>query len=102
MSKVEKKEPNEGSRLPAERIIMGLDPGTGVMGYGIIKVRGNSLKLLQFGVIQLSKYESHELRLKKIFDRVLSLVDEFNPDERLESAADRIPASTSPESPAGI
>jgi crossover junction endodeoxyribonuclease RuvC len=64
-----------------ERIILGLDPGTNVMGYGVILVQGRQLKLLQFGVIQLSKLESHELRLKKIFDRVLALVDEFTPDE---------------------
>jgi crossover junction endodeoxyribonuclease RuvC len=66
---------------PKERIILGLDPGTNVMGYGVILIEGRSLKLLQFGVIQLSKLDSHELRLKKIFDRVLALVDEFSPDE---------------------
>lgn len=64
-----------------ERIILGLDPGTNVMGYGVILVTGQKLKLLQFGVIRLSKLDSHELRLKKIFDRVLGLVDEFSPDE---------------------
>ena len=64
-----------------EKIILGLDPGTAIMGYGIILVTGSKLKLLQFGVIHLSKLETHELRLKKIFDRVLSLIDEFNPDE---------------------
>lgn len=64
-----------------ERIILGLDPGTNVMGYGLILVRKPNVDLLQFGVIQLSKYESHELRLKKIFERVLSLIDEFHPDE---------------------
>lgn len=64
-----------------EKIILGLDPGTNVMGYGIILVKASTLKLLQFGVIHLSKYESHELKLKKIFDRVLSILDEFNPDE---------------------
>jgi crossover junction endodeoxyribonuclease RuvC len=64
-----------------ERIILGLDPGTNVMGYGLILVRKPKVDLLQFGVIQLSKYESHELRLKKIFERVLSLIDEFHPDE---------------------
>jgi len=64
-----------------EKIILGLDPGTNVMGYGIVLVSGVGLKLLQFGVIHLGKYGTHELRLKKIFDRVLSLVDEFNPDE---------------------
>src|SRR6187549_3520366 len=64
-----------------EKIILGLDPGTNVMGYGVIKVEGKGPRVLQFGVIQLDKYESHELRLKKIFERVLALVDEFNPDE---------------------
>ena len=64
-----------------ERIILGLDPGTNVMGYGVIMVRKPKIDLLQFGVIQLNKYESHELRLKKIFERVLSLIDDFHPDE---------------------
>ena len=64
-----------------ERIILGLDPGTSVMGYGVILVRKPKIDLLQFGVIQLNKYESHELRLKKIFERVLSLIDDFHPDE---------------------
>lgn len=64
-----------------EKIILGLDPGTSVMGYGIILARGSALKLLQFGVIHLGKIDNHELRLKKIFDRVLTILDEFNPDE---------------------
>lgn len=64
-----------------EKIILGLDPGTNVMGYGIVLIKGVKIKLLQFGVIHLSKYEGHELKLKKIFDRVLSLLDEFNPDD---------------------
>ena len=51
------------------------------MGYGLILVTGQQLKLLQFGVIHLSKYANHELKLKKIFERVLSLIDDFNPDE---------------------
>ncbi|QSE97179.1 crossover junction endodeoxyribonuclease RuvC [Fulvivirga lutea] len=65
----------------SEQIILGLDPGTSVMGYGLISVKGQQLKLLQFGVIHLSKYSTHELKLKKIFDRVISLIDDFNPDE---------------------
>lgn len=64
-----------------EKIILGLDPGTSIMGYGIILARGNQLQLLQFGVIHLSKIDSHELRLKKIFERVLSVLEEFSPDE---------------------
>ncbi len=64
-----------------EKIILGLDPGTSVMGYGIIHINGSAIKLLQFGVIHLKKYDNHELKLKKIFDRVLNLIDEYHPDE---------------------
>jgi len=74
VSKVEKKP-------VIEKIILGLDPGTNVMGYAIIVVQLSKVKLLQFGVIQMGKYGAHELKLKKIFDRVLTLVDEFKPDE---------------------
>jgi crossover junction endodeoxyribonuclease RuvC len=64
-----------------EKIILGLDPGTNIMGYGLIMIRANKVNLMQFGVIKLGKVDSHELRLKKIFDRVLSLIDEYHPDE---------------------
>jgi crossover junction endodeoxyribonuclease RuvC len=64
-----------------DKIILGLDPGTNIMGYGLISIDRRGPLLIQFGVIQLSKLDSHELRLKKIFDRVLSLVDEYHPDE---------------------
>lgn len=74
MGKIEKKNNKE-------TIILGLDPGTSVMGYGLILVKGQQLNLLQFGVIHLSKYGSHELKLKKIFERVLGLIDEYHPDE---------------------
>ena len=64
-----------------ERIIMGIDPGTIVMGYGLIEVKGQQARLLALGVIALNKYEDHYLRLKKIFERVRGLIDEFHPDE---------------------
>lgn len=51
------------------------------MGYGLILVKGSQLSLVQFGVIHLSKYTGHELKLKKIFDRVVSLIDDYHPDE---------------------
>jgi crossover junction endodeoxyribonuclease RuvC len=63
------------------KIILGLDPGTTTMGYGIIKAEGNSLILIQFGVIHLSKYSGHELKLKKIFERVSGILEEYMPDE---------------------
>jgi crossover junction endodeoxyribonuclease RuvC len=64
-----------------DKVILGLDPGTQVMGFGLILIGQRGPSLVQYGVIQLSKYGSQELRLKKIFDRVLSLVDEYHPDE---------------------
>ena len=59
MSKEEKKEGKE-------KIILGIDPGTNVMGYGLILIVGKKYSLIQFGVIHLKKYASHELKLKKI------------------------------------
>lgn len=64
-----------------EQVILGLDPGTNVMGYGLIWVKKPTIKLVQFGVIHLSKYQGHELKLKKIYDRVSALIEEYGPDE---------------------
>jgi crossover junction endodeoxyribonuclease RuvC len=80
VAKVEYKLPKANTPVK-ERIILGLDPGTNVMGYGLILIQGSRMSILQFGVIHLGKYGSHELKLKKIFERVLGLVDEFTPDE---------------------
>jgi len=64
-----------------EKIILGLDPGTVVMGYAVIQALGADLKVLQYGVIHLNKYDDHYLRLKKIFERVESIITEYSPDE---------------------
>lgn len=64
-----------------ERIILGIDPGTSVMGYGIIIAKGKKMELIRMGVIQLSKYPDHAVKMKKIFDRVCQLIEEFSPDE---------------------
>lgn len=69
------------SRIRKEKIILGLDPGTSITGYGVISVTSGKLTLLQYGVIQLGKYGAHELKISKIFNRVLQLVDEYHPDE---------------------
>ena len=67
--------------MSKERIILGIDPGTIVMGYGIIRIEGKKPVLEAMGVLQLNKYEDHYVRLKKIFERVLSLIDQYHPDE---------------------
>ncbi|MDF7821562.1 crossover junction endodeoxyribonuclease RuvC [Runella sp. MFBS21] len=71
----------EMSNLPTEKIILGVDPGTRIAGYGVIRVVGPRIELLQYGVLKLDKYSSHELKLKKIFDRITQLIEEFLPDE---------------------
>jgi crossover junction endodeoxyribonuclease RuvC len=63
-----------------EKIILGLDPGTILMGYGVIKIT-SKVEIIQYGVIRLKSYDSHELRLKKIYERVAHIIEEFLPDE---------------------
>lgn len=64
-----------------DKIILGLDPGTNVMGYGLIGVTGKKIALINTGVIHLSKLENHQLKLKSIFEKVTFLVREYKPDE---------------------
>lgn len=64
-----------------DRIILGIDPGTIVMGYGLVHIQNNKPVLLSLGIIQLDKYEEHADRLKKIFERVTGLIEEYKPDE---------------------
>ncbi len=61
--------------------MLGIDPGTIVMGYGVLRITNNKPLLEAMGVLQLNKYEDHYLRLRKIFERVLSLIDQYHPDE---------------------
>ncbi|WP_291859146.1 crossover junction endodeoxyribonuclease RuvC [Marinilabilia sp.] len=69
------------AKVPAEKIILGIDPGTTVMGYGIIEAKGKTPVMLAMGVLELSKYSDHYLKLQKIFERVVSLIDYYHPDE---------------------
>lgn len=62
-------------------LIMGIDPGTNVMGYGIVGVRGKTPELVVSGVIKLSKFENHYQRLGRIYQRVSDLIVQYSPDE---------------------
>lgn len=65
-----------------EKIILGIDPGTNVLGYGIIARSGkNNMRLIVLGVIELGKFGDHYLKLKTIYERVQMLVDQYLPDE---------------------
>ena len=63
------------------KVILGIDPGTNVLGYGIIQASGSKMKLIQYGVIHLSKYANQALKLQKIFERISQLIAEYTPDE---------------------
>lgn len=69
------------AKIIKERIILGIDPGTQIMGYGILRVLDNKPELMAMGILQLNKYDDHYLRLRRIFERVISLIDEYLPDE---------------------
>jgi crossover junction endodeoxyribonuclease RuvC len=63
------------------RLILGIDPGTTITGYGVIGAEGKTPELLAIGVINLSKLENHYEKLQKIFERTLSLIDEYKATE---------------------
>lgn len=60
--------------------ILGIDPGTNLMGYGLLRTKGKDAFLVAMGVLDLRKMEDHYSKLNKIFLRVLSLIDEFDPN----------------------
>lgn len=65
----------------SERIILGIDPGTNIMGYGLILNKNTKIELIKMDVIKLSKLSDHPLKLKKIFETTLELIEEYKPDE---------------------
>ncbi len=64
-----------------DKIIIGIDPGTNVMGYGILGIKARKPSCIAIGIIKLSRFESHYLRLRRIYERVQSLVEQYLPDE---------------------
>ncbi len=65
----------------SDRIILGIDPGTTLMGYGVIEVSTKKPTLITMGIIDLKKIEDPYLKLAKIFERVIGLIESFTPDE---------------------
>lgn len=67
--------------MSEEKIILGIDPGTTITGYGVIKKQNGDPMLIAVGIIDLRKLEDHYVKLKKIFERTLGLIEEYHPDE---------------------
>ena len=63
-----------------ERIILGIDPGTTVLGYGILKESGSALSLISLGVIKLGHLDNHALKLQRIFKKTSALIEQYKPD----------------------
>ena len=63
------------------KIILGIDPGTTIMGYGIIKATCENVSLIDFNDFSLKKLDNHYLKLKKIFSSLTEIIDKYNPDE---------------------
>lgn len=69
------------NHLKKEKIILGIDPGTTIMGFGLIKVVGKKIEFIQMNELLLKKYDDHYIKLKLIFERTVELIDTYHPDE---------------------
>lgn len=67
--------------LKEGRIILGIDPGSTVMGYGLICEHGKKPELIGLGTLELGKIKDHFIRLRRIFEYTIQLIDRFHPDE---------------------
>ncbi|MBV1924336.1 MAG: crossover junction endodeoxyribonuclease RuvC [Flavobacteriaceae bacterium] len=67
--------------MSTEKIILGIDPGTTIMGFGLIKVVNKQMEFLQLNELQLKKYNDHYVKLKLIFERTIELIETHHPDE---------------------
>jgi crossover junction endodeoxyribonuclease RuvC len=66
--------------IQKERIILGIDPGTAVMGYGLVKEIGTKIELISLGIVKMEKIDDHMLKLQRIFEKTVALIDNYHPD----------------------
>ena len=78
LENLEKKRKRE---LKGEKIILGIDPGTNIMGYGVLRVVDGKAQMMTMGIIDLRKFADGYLKLGHIFERVTGIIDSFLPDE---------------------
>ncbi len=67
--------------MPTDKIILGIDPGTTIMGFGLIHQKNKEISLICMDVLHLHKLANHETKLKRIFDKTLAIIDHYQPDE---------------------
>jgi len=66
--------------IQKERIILGIDPGTAVMGYGLVKEIGSKMELISLGIVKMDNLDDHMLKLQRIFEKTIALIDNYHPD----------------------
>ncbi len=59
---------------------MGIDPGTAIMGYGIILEKGSKIELISMGIVKMDYLEDHFLKLQRIFEKTVDLIEQYKPD----------------------
>lgn len=69
------------STVERDKIILGIDPGTRILGFGVIHVQGKEVRYMDMGVVNLKKITDHFVTLKTILEEVTKIIDKYNPDE---------------------
>jgi crossover junction endodeoxyribonuclease RuvC len=67
--------------LKTDKIILGIDPGTNILGYGLIHNKGNKIDFITMDVIKLNKVDDPYLKLKMIFEQITGIIEKYHPDE---------------------
>ena len=67
--------------MSEDKIILGIDPGTTIMGFGLIKKKGTKLEMIMMDVLLLNKIKDPYLKLQKIFDKSSAIINHYHPDE---------------------
>ncbi|HLS53048.1 MAG TPA: crossover junction endodeoxyribonuclease RuvC [Tissierellaceae bacterium] len=62
-------------------IILGIDPGIAIVGYGLIECRGNSFKAIEYGTIVTDSKLLFPDRLKIVYDKLGEIIDEYKPND---------------------
>jgi len=65
----------------ADRVILGIDPGTTITGFGLLRVSGKTPTIIAIGIFDLRKKEDHYQKIRTIFEETLALIDQYHPDE---------------------
>ena len=69
------------ARTMTDKVVLGIDPGTNIMGYGVLRIVGGKAQMMTMGIIDLRKFSDGYLKLGHIFERVTGIIDAYLPDE---------------------